>query len=381
VLISKWDKEFLPMAASTNATRLYWGTAWTSQTLLGREMRLARQAEQADGVQRLFTLSSEQVGEEAPAYSEFVAEQVRRLGRLHPHVRTQLFNEEIDSESGMFPSPRRMLMQGSHPYSSLHSRRNRQPGDHGEGVASLAFLLDVGGQDESSSAAGLVAELANPRRDSSALTVVQVDTPVEAQGPTGGLPVYRVVYRRLWTGLGQADLLQRLLALVEALQPEWIVVDSTGIGAGLASHLQRLASGPRLVPYHFTLASKSDLGWKFLSIVDTGRYREYALPGDSPPAAWPGLQAPADLDDPAMLQDLFWKQVEACQIEVLPGPQRHARWGVPPGRRDPHSGAPLHDDLLISAALCAALESLPHRLARSALLPSPDPLGRYTDAY
>lgn len=41
VLPSKWDKDFLPMAASTNATRVLWGTAWTSTTLLAREMRLA----------------------------------------------------------------------------------------------------------------------------------------------------------------------------------------------------------------------------------------------------------------------------------------------------------------------------------------------------
>jgi len=41
VLISKWDKDINPMAASTNATRVFWGTAWTSRTLLAREKRAA----------------------------------------------------------------------------------------------------------------------------------------------------------------------------------------------------------------------------------------------------------------------------------------------------------------------------------------------------
>jgi hypothetical protein len=36
VSIRKWDKDFGPMAASTNATRVFWGTAWTSRTLLAR---------------------------------------------------------------------------------------------------------------------------------------------------------------------------------------------------------------------------------------------------------------------------------------------------------------------------------------------------------
>ena len=44
-----YDRNFAPMAASTNATRLFMGTAWTSHTLLARELRAARQAEQVDG--------------------------------------------------------------------------------------------------------------------------------------------------------------------------------------------------------------------------------------------------------------------------------------------------------------------------------------------
>src|SRR5512137_2421735 len=64
VQISKWDKEIAPMAASTNATRIFWGTAWTSKTLLARELRAARLQEQEDGIRRTWLLTAEQVGEE-----------------------------------------------------------------------------------------------------------------------------------------------------------------------------------------------------------------------------------------------------------------------------------------------------------------------------
>ena len=37
-----WDAVFAPMAASTNATTLFLGTVWTSDTLLARQMRLLR---------------------------------------------------------------------------------------------------------------------------------------------------------------------------------------------------------------------------------------------------------------------------------------------------------------------------------------------------
>ena len=43
-------------------------------------------------------------------------------------------------------------------------------------------------------------------------------------------------------------------------------------------------------------------------------------------------------------------------MEVLPGPQKVMRWGVPDGTRDELSGELVHDDLVLSAALCAALD-------------------------
>jgi len=51
VSIAKFDKDFDPMTASTNATRIFWGTAWTSDTLLERQRRIALQSQQKDGLQ------------------------------------------------------------------------------------------------------------------------------------------------------------------------------------------------------------------------------------------------------------------------------------------------------------------------------------------
>ena len=86
--IGKYDKQIAPMAASTNATRVFWGTAWTDQTLLAREMRTAQEAEARDGERRVFVLGAEAVRAEVPAYGLFVDDQVARLGRNHPFVRS-----------------------------------------------------------------------------------------------------------------------------------------------------------------------------------------------------------------------------------------------------------------------------------------------------
>ena len=49
------------MTASTNATRVFWGTAWTSNTLLERERRIALLAQHRDGLQRLFYFTADDI--------------------------------------------------------------------------------------------------------------------------------------------------------------------------------------------------------------------------------------------------------------------------------------------------------------------------------
>jgi len=89
VLAARYDRDIAPMAAARNATRVLWGTAWTSQTLLAREKRLALAAQAADGLPRVFELAAEAVRLEAPAYGRYVDGEVARLGRGHPFIRTQ----------------------------------------------------------------------------------------------------------------------------------------------------------------------------------------------------------------------------------------------------------------------------------------------------
>jgi hypothetical protein len=328
IQIQKFDKDIAPMAASTNATRIFWGTAWTSRTLLARELRAALAAEQADGHQRVFVAAADQVAAEVPAYGTFVAAQVARLGRSHPIVRTQFYNEEIDAEGGMFPPERTLLMQGSHAVLD-----GPLPG----GV--YAFLIDVAGEDEWASGAevqlaGAGDALHNPGRDATALTVVAINRATLADDLLRA-PTYQVVERAQWVGIKHSLLYARLRALALHWGARYLVIDATGIGAGLASFLERALPG-KVLPFIFSATSKSKLGWDFLGIVDSGRWKEHA---DSLP-----------------LQEEFYRQLTFCQYEVRPGPGKELRWGVPDGTRDPANGELVHDDLLLSAALASVLD-------------------------
>jgi hypothetical protein len=63
---AKFDKDFDPMCASDNSIRVFWGTAWTANTLLERQRRLALRAQQADGIQRVFFFTSDDVAASFP---------------------------------------------------------------------------------------------------------------------------------------------------------------------------------------------------------------------------------------------------------------------------------------------------------------------------
>jgi len=92
-------------------------------------------------------------------------------------------------------------------------------------------------------------------------------------------PQIRVVASYSWTGTKHPALYRELTHI---LKDVWacrrIVVDSTGVGAGVASFLKE-ALGSRVVPFNFTSKSKSDLGYGLLTAVNAGRLRLHTPDG------------------------------------------------------------------------------------------------------
>jgi hypothetical protein len=355
VLPSKWDKDFAPMAASANTTTVFWGTAWTSKTLLARELRLAQLEEARDGVQRAFVLAADQVAQEVEDYGRHLASQVARMGRQHPFIKTQYYSEEIDYQAGMFSSARRAIMQGSHP-----AQERACAGQ------TYALLVDVAGEEQGKvdlEAANL--KLVETRgRDATVVTVVQVDL-ASLDDALLAAPTYRVVNRYEWRGEAHASLYGQIKALVELWDASYVVIDATGIGAGLASFLAK-AYPHKVIPLTLSSKSKSDLGWRFLAVVETGRYKEHV------PSASERLHA---------LQTRFWLEAEHCQSSVLDGPGRLLRWGVPESARHPETHAPVHDDLLFSASLCSLLDQHAWSTGESGIIAGIDPLEGMYDVY
>jgi hypothetical protein len=131
------------------------------------------------------------------------------------------------------------------------------------------------------------------------------------------------------------DVFGALSALGKTWKPMRIVIDATGVGEGLWSLLDNLFGVDIVKPVKFTPQVKSDLGYGLLAIIESGRYREYH---------------PFD--------DTLRCQLDKCRSEIVPGPSKLMRWSVPDGARDQSTGQLVHDDDLITAALCSELDKL-----------------------
>lgn len=317
----KWGKDFEPMGASTNVTTVLYGTAWTSKTMLATTTKHLKRLEAKDGRRRVFKYDADVVGAQVPAYARYVAARVKKLGRNHPLIKTQYYLEEIDATGGLFDKLRRALMRGDH-----ERQTEPTPGKR------YALLIDVAGEDEQAGDAITREMLENKRRDTTALTVVEVATRY------GELPTYRTIDRRIWLGTKHTALHGKILALARHWSAPWIVIDATGIGHGLAAFLAK-ALPDRTIPIIFSQKTKSEIGWEFVGIVETGRYRDYA-------------------DDGKQETLQFWHEVQQCKYEVGAGPGRTLKWGVWDSVAYDGLIAHGHDDLLISAALTAVLDKL-----------------------
>ncbi len=236
------------------------------------------------------------------------------------------------------------------------------PPDMGVGSSSIvhgpsSFLIDVAGMDESAVGATHVGAtlvgathaspgLNNPGRDSTALTIVEIDL---STLETLHHPTYHVLARHSWVGENHLSVYGKIKSLAETWHPQHIVIDATGVGEGLWALLDR-AFPSRLIPVKFTQQEKSEIGWRFLSIIETGRFRDHCH------------------------TDEVRLQYTHCICEILPGPGKTLRWGVPDGTRGP-DGELIHDDFILADSLVAKLDQLEWHLSfPTIIIPARDPL-------
>lgn len=313
----KYLKDFRPMGATGNVTTVLYGTAWTADTMLERARQENLRLEAVDGVRRDFRYPWDVVAAHSAAYRRYVAAEMARMGSDHPLIRTQYLLEPIASGGRLLSETQLAQLRGEHP-------RLERPDPGGGGGDIVVAGVDIAGEDEEAEDAALRS--LKPRKDSTAVTVCAV-----TWQPVGGIaavgrgpmePALRIVQQYWWTGRKHRELFAQL---VDLLRNVWrcraVVVDATGVGAGVASFLAGAMPGVAR-PFVFTAASKSALGYGLLGAINGGRLKVYAEDG-SPESAE------------------LWRQLRLAR-STLHENQRLSFFV------DPREG---HDDLLMSVAL------------------------------
>ena len=310
----KFARDFRPMGAPANVTTVLYGTAWDGSTLLEEMKQLNLEMERRDGVKRHFRFDWLEVGRHNPDYMRYVEGERERLGESHPLFQTQYCLNPVRGAGGFLSAGQRAQLQGDHP-------RRRAP----QGGAVYVAGVDIAGEAESPPIgpdADAAVRAAERRRDSTVVSIGEVD--FSACTETLPEPRVRVVEHYWWTGRPHAELYPQL---VDLLRNVWrckrVVVDATGVGAGVASFLAK-ALGGIVTPFVFTSASKSRLGFQLLAAVNAGRLKVYAADGS---AEW----------------QEFWHEMEMATSAYRSG--QRMGFGVEASRG--------HDDFLMSLALLA----------------------------
>ena len=304
----KYTRDFRPMASSTNATTVHYGTPWDDASLLEEVGQLNLDLEKSDGLKRHFRFDWQEVAKYNPGYLAFVEAERARLGDDHPLFLSQYALMPIRKTGGFLSRTQLAAIQGTH---------GRQAARESEGKTYVAGL-DLAGEAEAAEEPGRALR----GRDAAVLTIAEVI--FQACDAVINEPRIEVVEHYSWVGRKHPELYRELLHI---LKHTWrcgsVVVDATGVGEGVASFL-RNALGSRIIPFKFTAASKSALGFNLLAAVNSGRLRLY--PGDG-------------------TEDYRELMFELEHARSVSRPNRTINFFV--------DSAEGHDDYLISLALCA----------------------------
>ncbi len=298
-----FDRQFRPMAASTGASTVLFGTPWNGRTLLDHAVSQNRKLDAArlpgtKGMRLHHEVPWQRVAESRPMYGEYVRQERDRLGANHPLFLSQYGLRTVESAGRMFSNAQLAAIAGDFP---------RLAGP----VAGERYVagLDVGGDGE--------------RADATVLTIARLRPDRACE----------VVQQHAWNGAAYRVVESEVLALARSWRLERLVVDGTGLGGPIAASLQE-ALGDLVERLHFTGASKSALGYALISAIDTGRLRIFANDGSTEALA-------------------LRRELAACESRY--GSGRELRWGDESG----------HDDHVVSLALALrAAESVgPARVA------------------
>ena len=210
----KFNRDFVPMGASSNVTTVHYGTAWDDQSLLEQAKQSNLELQRSDGIRRHFEFDWQAVAQFNPHYKRYVEAERLRLGSDHPLFLSQYCLTPVSNDGRFLDNTRLALLQGNHC-------RLRVP------LAQRTYVagIDLAGESDEPANGGLRAN--EPLRDSTVVTIGELCSLDDGSGFV--LPSLRVVEHYWWTGRPHTEIFS---SLVHILKEKWgcrrVIVDATG---------------------------------------------------------------------------------------------------------------------------------------------------------
>ena len=261
----KFDRDFRPMAASTNAPVVFYGTPWGPRSLLEQAKAAHLEAERRDGQRRHFRFDWERVAAHVPDYGRYVEAERTRLGERHPLFRTQYLLEVVDESDRLLDGAALAQLEGGHP-----RLRKPRPGERyvaGIDLAGPSLLSDAppGGRGQGGA-----------DRDWTVLTIARVRPRDDGKSA----PAIEVVEHQASRGDATDSLVE---TMADRLRRVWrvrrVAVDATGLGGPIADLLTARLPRGVVEPVVFSAERKSRLGFGLLAAALSGRLRLYGADG------------------------------------------------------------------------------------------------------
>jgi hypothetical protein len=290
---AEWfNRQFRPMAASTGAPTVMFGTPWSGHTLLEETVERNREADrralqiERDPLLYHHQVSWQQVAEANARYGTYVRAEQGRLGASHPIFLTQYELVPAEAAGRLLSSEQLAKLRGE--FARL---RGPRVGDR------YVAGCDLGGE--------------GPNADATVITIGRL--------ANGGR--LEVVEHIAWEGARFTTVIAGIRELLVKWSIERMCADATGMGAPLVAQIAE-GFGERVERFIFSDASKSQLGYDLVAALNTGRLAAYA-------------------DDGSAASRAFAIELAACRSWL----RGHSalRWEAPAGG---------HDDYVASLALC-----------------------------
>jgi len=235
----KFDEDFMPFTANTNAATILWGVGGNGLDTLQyyRDLNI--------------DIGKEHLNIRIPCdywmsihepYRKHVESRIRALGETHPIIRTQYFLESI-AALGRFMDQRQL----NNLFSGDHYRHNTP-----HHKSHYEMVIDIAAGNEDFNPDDVLKGIEDVKVDSTAIIIYEVTNEI---GPNGLFPVI-LIRNIIWlTGTSLQSDEQVIAENIELWKVGKVTIDAIGVGRQIAETMQAKYGKNDVIAYHATKES------------------------------------------------------------------------------------------------------------------------------